>query len=176
MSVVIVRGSAESWAEAALEHVTTVQKYARHVMRNLDTAGFWVDRATDSYLDTVRRKWVKGEDLRLNLYLIVAHAKRAAVREQTGRSRLTAQVVRDLREQLDTVVDVRETIRRMDDVAARILTLLSEGYSWAEVEEMTGWSVWTISKVREEFRRFLPDYEPATRPARRGRGRPRRTE
>lgn len=174
MSVIVVSGKHDNWFDAALEWRPVVEAYARQVLRNLDTVAFWTEKALDYYMDVVQRKWEPGKDVRLSLKYLVSQARDGAIRD--ARKRPLARVAQDLIEQLDTVIDVRMALKRMDDDAQRILVLLSQGYSWKEVEAETGWSVWTISKVREELGRLLVDYQPATQPKKRGRGRPKRTD
>lgn len=174
MSVIVVSGKADNWWDAAMEHYDHVAAYAGKSMRKLDTRGYWIDKACDYYMRVVEEKWEKGKDLRLSLKYLVSDSKRRAVREQNRRP--LARVAQELIEQMDTVIDVRVAVQKLDEVAQRILILLSQGYSWKEVEAETGWSVWTISKVREELGRLLVDYQPAVPPKKRGRGRPKRTD
>ena len=173
MSVIVLKGSADNWFDAAMEHYSDVEAYARRTLRNLDTCAYWTDKVLDYYMMVAESKWQPGKDLRLSMRFLVGSAKRSAVREQERRP--LARRVKEEQEQMDTVLDVRDALRKMDEVAKRILTMLSEGFTWHEIERETGWSVWTISKVREELADRLTDYQPTTPTRQRGRGRPRRT-
>jgi uncharacterized protein YerC len=174
MASVILDGQAADWANAAWTHRRLVANYARRSFRHLDAAEFWIDRTVDHFLDVVRRKWQPGEDLRLSLRLLISPIMRKARRELSCRRTKTslARLVKDQQESLDATVDVRIAISRMDDLARRILTMLAEGYQWREVVNEVGYSVVTISKVRDELRHRLADYRPHLPPRRRGPGRP----
>lgn len=169
MSVIVVSGKHDNWFDAAMEFYEQVERYAAYSLRNFDSRSYWTDKTLDGYMDTVRRKWEKGKDLRLSLRFLVRVGTRNAAKEKSRRP--MAQVVKDLQERLDTVVDVRMALRKMDDAAQRILILLLQGYSWDEVVAETGWTIWTIRKVKQELGRLLVDYQPTTPTRQKGRRR-----
>ena len=172
MAVLVIGGHHANWGEAAFERLDAVRKYARKTFRNYMDKEVWIDKAVDRYLDTVKRKWEAGKDLRLSLRLLMMHTKRDARKRGRIRHPNLARMVREIREREDTGIDVRNALAKMDDLANVILEMLSHGFKWSEIEQETGRSVWTISKVREELRLKLLDYQPHTPPRKRGRGRP----